>query len=101
MTNRQKYLSPGIMGIMNNHTNLVFVNVPGWQHDQVANWLRGLDDVILPYVHCFLNAEIGGNRLLCLTRYDLEKLNITKVGHQELILEAVELLSSLVRDFLF
>ncbi|ELU11460.1 hypothetical protein CAPTEDRAFT_221602 [Capitella teleta] len=99
MTNRQKYLAPGgIMSIMTNHTNLVFVNVPGWQHDQVANWLRGLDDVILPYVHCFLNAEIGGSRLLCLTRYDLEKMNITKVGHQELILEAVELLSSLSHE---
>jgi len=31
-----------------------------------------------------------------LTHYDLEKIGIDKLGHQELILEAVDLLKSLV-----
>ena len=41
MTNRQKYLTPGMMA---SHANLAFVNAPGWQPEQVANWLRGVFD---------------------------------------------------------
>lgn len=36
--------------------------------------------------------------LLQLTSKELEKLGVTKIGHQELILEAVEKLCFLVRD---
>lgn len=55
----------------------------------------GLDDSILPYVQFFVNNQINGCRLLLLTAQDLVNLNITKVGHQEIILEAVELLRNL------
>jgi connector enhancer of kinase suppressor of Ras 2 len=56
----------------------------------------GLDDVILPYVHFFLNNGINGRKLLSLVPDDLEKLGIFKLGHQEIILEAIDLLSALV-----
>ena len=55
-----------------------------------------MDDAIIPYVHYFLNANIDGRKLLLLTHSDLERLNILKLGHQELILEAVDLLRNLV-----
>ena len=55
-----------------------------------------MDDAIIPYVHYFMNANIDGRKLLLLTHSDLERLNIVKLGHQELILEAVDLLRNLV-----
>lgn len=58
----------------------------------------------MPYVQFFLNNEIGGSHLLNLTADDLEDLHIFKIGHQLLILEAVELLKQLVSlssDILF
>lgn len=71
------------------------VHFENWTANHVAEWLRGLDDAILPYVHFFLNNNIDGKKLMLLTPFDLEKISIMKVGHQELILEAVDLLKSL------
>ncbi|XP_064618161.1 connector enhancer of kinase suppressor of ras 2-like isoform X2 [Liolophura sinensis] len=76
-----------------------YINVENWVADQVAAWLRGLDDVVLPYVHFFLNNGINGKKLLMLTHQDLEDFGITKLGHQELILEAVDLLRALHYGF--
>ena len=59
--------------------------------------LAGLDDCILPYAHFFLNNNVTGGGLLNLTVDDLYKLHVEKVGHQEIILEALELLKNLVR----
>lgn len=70
-----------------------------WDPEKVAAWLRGLDDVMLPYAHYFLNNGIDGKKLFMLSHYDLEKLNVTKIGHQELILESVGLLSALRYGF--
>ncbi|XP_064627242.1 CNK3/IPCEF1 fusion protein-like isoform X2 [Lineus longissimus] len=70
-------------------------NILGWSCEQVAEWFRGLDDVILPYVHFFLNGSINGRKLLSLIPNDLERLGISKIGHQEIILEAIDLLSAL------
>lgn len=61
----------------------------------LSKFSLGLDDSILPYVQFFVNNQINGCRLLLLTAQDLVNLNITKVGHQEIILEAVELLRNL------
>lgn len=47
----------------------------------------------------FVNNQINGCRLLLLTPHDLDKLNIFKVGHQEIILESVELLRQLHYNF--
>ncbi|KAF8790659.1 Connector enhancer of kinase suppressor of like protein [Argiope bruennichi] len=74
---------------------MAYVNVAEWSPEHVAEWLRGLEYSLVPYVQFFLNNEIDGNHLLNLTADDLEELHIFKIGHQLLILEAVELLREL------
>ncbi|XP_053210359.1 probable LIM domain-containing serine/threonine-protein kinase DDB_G0286997 isoform X2 [Panonychus citri] len=78
---------------------MAFINVAEWSPQNVVNWLQGLEDSILPYVAFFLNNNINGCRLLLLSCDDLENLNVTKVGHQEIILEAVEHLKHLHYNF--
>lgn len=41
-----------------------------------------------------------GERLLRISHAELEELGVSRIGHQELILEAVDLLCALVGDFL-
>ncbi|XP_052241563.1 CNK3/IPCEF1 fusion protein-like isoform X2 [Dreissena polymorpha] len=74
--------------------NIYFEN---WTPDQVAEWLRGLDmdDAMIPYMHYFLASAVDGKKLMVMTHSDLEKLNVLKFGHQELILEAIDLLKNL------
>ncbi|XP_075751362.1 uncharacterized protein LOC119174688 isoform X4 [Rhipicephalus microplus] len=74
---------------------MAYINIAEWTPEHVADWLRGLDDIIIPYVHFFLNNNIDGHHLLTLGPDDLTSLNISKVGHQELILEAVDHLRQL------
>ncbi|KAH9425365.1 Sterile alpha motif [Dermatophagoides pteronyssinus] len=74
---------------------MAYVNVAEWTSQHVGDWLYGLDDSILPYVQFFVNNQINGCRLLLLSAQDLINLNINKIGHQEIILEAVELLRNL------
>ena len=57
--------------------------------------LTGLDDSIYPYAHSFLNNNVTGRGLLNITVDDLYKLQVEKVGHQEIILEALEHLRNL------
>jgi hypothetical protein len=71
---------------------MAYVNVLEWKAEQVADWLRGLDDVVYPYAHFFLNNDVTGQGLLNLTVDDLYKLHVEKLGHQEIILESLELL---------
>ena len=71
---------------------MAYVNVLEWKAEQVADWLRGLDDVVYPYAHFFLNNDVTGQRLLNMTVDDLYKLHVEKLGHQEIILESLELL---------
>lgn len=56
----------------------------------------GLDNVILPYTKSFLNNAVNGHQLLNLRADDLEHLGVITLGHQELILEAVEHLRNFV-----
>lgn len=56
----------------------------------------GLDDVILPYIHYFVNNQVDGKRLLQLSHDELPSLHVTKIGHQEIILQGVELLRNIV-----
>ncbi|KAJ3606574.1 hypothetical protein NHX12_026095 [Muraenolepis orangiensis] len=57
---------------------------------------EGLDDSLQPYVPYFRQQEVAGERLLQLCHQELLSLGISRVGHQELLLEAVDLLCSLV-----
>ncbi|KFV72853.1 Connector enhancer of kinase suppressor of ras 3, partial [Dryobates pubescens] len=55
----------------------------------------GLDDSLQQYVHKFEREKINGEQLLQISHQDLEDLGISRIGHQELVLEAVDLLCAL------
>ncbi|XP_058790907.1 uncharacterized protein LOC131664065 isoform X2 [Phymastichus coffea] len=71
---------------------MAYVNVAEWKTNQVCEWLKGLENSVLPYVHSFMNHNVNGQQLLNLRPEDLEHLGVFKLGHQEIILEAVEYL---------
>lgn len=56
----------------------------------------GLDDSLQQYVHNFEREKINGEQLLKISHQDLEELGVSRIGHQELVLEAVDLLCALV-----
>ena len=39
---------------------MAYVNVLDWKAEQVADWLRGLEDTVYPYAHFFLNNDVTG-----------------------------------------
>lgn len=69
--------------------------VSQWSPQQVADWMRGLDDGLQQYVASFQRQQVGGARLLAATHRELLALGLKRVGHQELVLEAVDLLCAL------
>ncbi|XP_067149688.1 connector enhancer of kinase suppressor of ras 3 isoform X2 [Apteryx mantelli] len=69
--------------------------VTKWSPKQVVDWTKGLDDCLQQYVHKFEREKINGEQLLQISHQDLEDLGITRIGHQELVLEAVDLLCAL------
>jgi connector enhancer of kinase suppressor of Ras 2 len=69
---------------------MAYVNVRDWSVDQVTDWLKGLDSIILQYTTSFLNNGVTGHQLLSLRAEDLYNLGVKSLGHQEVILESVE-----------
>uniref|UniRef100_UPI003AAD8AA9 connector enhancer of kinase suppressor of ras 1 isoform X3 n=1 Tax=Centroberyx gerrardi TaxID=166262 RepID=UPI003AAD8AA9 len=67
--------------------------ITSWSEERVSEWLQGLDAPLQQYP--FSEWQLSGLELLQLSSQDLERLGINKIGHQELILEAVEKLCSL------
>ncbi|XP_046903230.1 connector enhancer of kinase suppressor of ras 1 [Hypomesus transpacificus] len=67
--------------------------IASWSKDRVSDWLGGLDASLQQY-HVS-DWHLCGLDLLQLSSQDLENLGVTKIGHQEIILEAVEKLCSL------
>uniref|UniRef100_A0A8C3MIP2 Uncharacterized protein n=1 Tax=Geospiza parvula TaxID=87175 RepID=A0A8C3MIP2_GEOPR len=67
-----------------------------WGPAQAAAWLRGLDAAVQGYP--FEAWGLSGPDLLGLEPGGLEALGVWPVGHQELLLEAVEQLRNLVSD---
>lgn len=57
--------------------------------------MKGLDDCLQQYIKNFEREKINGEQLLHITHQELEELGVTRIGHQELILEAVDLLCAL------
>ncbi|KAK1804223.1 hypothetical protein P4O66_020259, partial [Electrophorus voltai] len=57
--------------------------------------MEGLDDCLQQYIKNFEREKISGEQLLHITHQELEELGVTRIGHQELILEAVDLLCAL------
>ena len=78
---------------------MAYVNVLDWDPTSVVEWLNGLElepSVTKNYCESFRNNNINGKRLLHLTVSDLMKLNVEKLGHQEIILEGLEKLKNFV-----
>ncbi|KAM7403207.1 hypothetical protein PAMA_003908 [Pampus argenteus] len=67
--------------------------ITSWSEEKVCEWLQGLDAPLCQYP--ISEWHLSGVDLLQVTSQDLEKLGVHKIGHQELILEAVEKLCSL------
>uniref|UniRef100_A0A3P9H2X6 Connector enhancer of kinase suppressor of Ras 2 n=1 Tax=Oryzias latipes TaxID=8090 RepID=A0A3P9H2X6_ORYLA len=74
---------------------LVMEPVSKWSTSQVVDWMKGLDDCLQQYVGVFKHGGVCGERLLRISHAELEELGVTRIGHQELILEAVDLLCAL------
>ncbi|XP_053675463.1 uncharacterized protein LOC128725722 [Anopheles nili] len=69
---------------------MAYINVAEWSPDMVTDWLKGLDNSMYHYVQSFINNEVGGKQLLNIRPYELEQLGMHVIGHQEIVLEAVE-----------
>ncbi|XP_041815339.1 connector enhancer of kinase suppressor of ras 3 [Chelmon rostratus] len=69
--------------------------VSKWTPQQVADWMRGLDDSLQQYIPSFQLQQVDGEKLLRMSHQELLSLGVTRVGHQELVLEAVDLLCAL------
>ncbi|XP_051892320.1 connector enhancer of kinase suppressor of ras 1 isoform X2 [Pristis pectinata] len=67
-----------------------------WSPRRVSLWLQGLDSTVQKYP--FDQWQVNGEQLLRLSQQNLEELGVKQIGHQELILEAVELLCALTYD---
>ncbi|KAI1895081.1 hypothetical protein AGOR_G00102600 [Albula goreensis] len=67
--------------------------ITAWSPERVSEWLKGLEAPVQQYP--FGEWQLSGMDLLQLSYCDLEQLGVRKIGHQELILEAVEKLCSL------
>ncbi|XP_034034540.1 connector enhancer of kinase suppressor of ras 2-like isoform X2 [Thalassophryne amazonica] len=74
---------------------LVMEPVSKWSSTQVVDWMKGLDDCLQQYIKTFEREKVGGDQLLRITHQELEALGVSRIGHQELILEAVDLLCAL------
>ncbi|XP_029965701.1 connector enhancer of kinase suppressor of ras 3-like isoform X2 [Salarias fasciatus] len=70
-------------------------SVRKWSPQQVVDWMRGLDDSVQQYVPSFQQQQVDGDKLLRMSHQELLSLGVARVGHQELVLEAVDLLCAL------
>jgi SAM domain (Sterile alpha motif) len=61
-----------------------------------SRYLVGLDNTMYQYTHSFTNNGVSGKQLLNIRPYELEQLGIKLIGHQEIILEAVDYLKNFV-----
>lgn len=62
----------------------------------LIKYFPGLDDSMYNYIYSFTNNEVGGQQLLNIRPYELEELGMHSIGHQEIVLEAVEHLRNFV-----
>ncbi|XP_053310476.1 connector enhancer of kinase suppressor of ras 1 [Spea bombifrons] len=67
--------------------------VTDWSRETVCGYLRGLDTSLQQYP--FQEWDVTGHDLLSLSPQRLDALGVRSIGHQELILEAVEQLCAL------
>ncbi|XP_047986354.1 uncharacterized protein LOC125226415 [Leguminivora glycinivorella] len=72
------------------------LNVAEWSPTQVEGWLKGLGAPVGGYAATLRARGLDGAKLLMLRCDDLEYLGMRTIGHQELLLEAVEQLRNFV-----
>jgi connector enhancer of kinase suppressor of Ras 2 len=70
-----------------------YVPVSKWDNVDVCMWINGLSEMLSQHVSQFKLHSITGCDLLKLSRQQLLYLKVNQLGHQELLLEAVELLA--------
>ncbi|OCT94457.1 connector enhancer of kinase suppressor of ras 1 isoform X2 [Xenopus laevis] len=68
-------------------------SVSAWSPETVRCYLRGLDPAV--QVYPFQEWNVTGKDLLCLSSQQLDAFGVRCIGHQEIILEAVEQLCAL------
>lgn len=73
---------------------MAYINVSEWDTEQITDWLKGVDNCMYPYIQSFTNNQIYGHHLLNIRPYELENLGIQSIGHQEILLEAIEKLKN-------
>lgn len=70
--------------------------VADWSPQQVSRWVAGLGGAAARYSDLFATRGLDGSRLLALRCDDLDNIGVVPIGHQELLLEAVDLLRNYV-----
>lgn len=70
-----------------------------WSTRQVISWLRGLDDLIEPYLSEFEAKGVTGKWLSSVTPDELLKLGVFKVGHQMIIMDRIRQLQTQYASF--
>ncbi|XP_047735791.1 mucin-17 isoform X2 [Hyalella azteca] len=68
---------------------MAYVNVEEWSSDEVSNWMKGLEPFLSSYVNELWEAGVTGKQLLQLEPDMLPRFGIHKIGHQELLLQAI------------
>lgn len=71
-------------------------HVQGLSHVRLSLRPSGLDDSLQQYTSSFQRQQVDGDKLLRMSHQELLALGVMRVGHQELILEACDLLCALV-----
>ncbi|CAG0917308.1 unnamed protein product [Notodromas monacha] len=66
--------------------------VEKWTPLEVGAWVKGLEDPVSHYASVLIEKGINGKRLFMLDPSDFESLGIWKIGHQETILAAIDVL---------
>lgn len=66
--------------------------VTKWTSEQVADWLRGVDEASGQYAPIFLHWKVDGRRLASMTASDLADIGVRSVGVRATILQAIQVL---------
>ena len=72
--------------------------VKEWTPDDVANWVKEIDDVPGDIATLFTDNEIKGSELLALNEFGLEKIGVKRVGTICLLLKEIKQLEKASQD---
>ncbi|KFD62862.1 hypothetical protein M514_03652 [Trichuris suis] len=82
--------------VVQHYQSISFLDVVNsWSEEDVVSWLRGLDDVVTPYLQVFTSSSINGRKLLLLSSVDLIDMGITNLHALRTFINAIQLLINL------